>query len=159
MRKYGLSVTPDAAVETDSWEQRMEIPTADEILDKDNGDDDDDDDEDDGNAVDVPVNRVDRPWKSKEDYLRTHYELLREDAIAPLRDAVAAVQASPEMKDNKGVCIYEKVAKSSCVLGLKLILTRSISLDTHSPKEVLLPVWSFQRPALVRRSSGSSPRG
>lgn len=75
-------------------------------------------DDEDGNAVDIPVNIVDAAWRSKEDYLRAHYELLREDAIAPLRDAVAVVQASPEMHDSKGACIYEKVIKLPYVLTI-----------------------------------------
>lgn len=115
VRKYGLPATPDAGVESNSWQQRMEIPTTGEILAKEDGDNEDDED---GNAVDIPVNMIDAPWGSKENYLRTHYELLREDAIAPLRDAVAAVQESPEMQDGKVACIYEKVAKSACVLPI-----------------------------------------
>ncbi|KAI9793563.1 MAG: hypothetical protein M1816_007996 [Peltula sp. TS41687] len=105
VRKYGLSNRPEAGVDTGSWQTRTEIPTAREIMDETDGAEADED----ANAVEIPVNRIDAPWGNKQDYLRTHYELLREDAIAPLRDAVAAVQAFPHMKDNKGACVYEKV--------------------------------------------------
>ncbi|KAI9832987.1 MAG: hypothetical protein M1826_000766 [Phylliscum demangeonii] len=104
----------------------MEIPTAAEILglkhddleaekedDSDDGDgdgDSDGDSDDSGqDAIDIPVNIIHGPWASRADYLRAHYELLREDAIAPLRDAVAAVRETPEMEDGKAASIYDKV--------------------------------------------------
>ena len=87
----------------------MEIPTTREIL----GNDEDEDDD----GVDIPVNRIDGPWDSKVDYLRAHYELLREDAVAPLRDAVAAVKEAPEMQDSGGVCLYDKVSGTVTLSG------------------------------------------
>ncbi|PGH16781.1 hypothetical protein AJ80_05096 [Polytolypa hystricis UAMH7299] len=64
-----------------SWQGRPEIPTADEILAT----------EDDSNDIEIPANLIRGPWPSSEVYLKAHYELLREDAVAPLRDAVAYV--------------------------------------------------------------------
>ena len=62
--------------------------------------------------VAVSENIVVGPYESKDDYLERQYSLLREDAVASLRDAVAEVQAVPSMMEadsNDGACIYEKV--------------------------------------------------
>lgn len=42
-------------------------------------------------------------------YLGSHYELLREDAYATLRDATLTVRVSPDMDDEADICIYENV--------------------------------------------------
>lgn len=90
-------------VNTASWLSRREVPTSAEILgrvdDTDEGDDE----------LEIPVNVVQGPWDSKEDYLSAHYELLREDATAPLRDAVAEVREVPTMMDSQNICVYENV--------------------------------------------------
>ncbi|KAK6335892.1 hypothetical protein TWF730_003266 [Orbilia blumenaviensis] len=57
--------------------------------------------------VDLPVNEVGRPWETVDDYLGAHYELLREDAFSPLRDAVGQFRAEPTMDDRTDICIYE----------------------------------------------------
>ncbi len=47
-----------------------------------------------------------------EDYLSAHYELLREDAIRPLREAVQQVRVTPQAKEDAfdtSIGIYEKV--------------------------------------------------
>jgi helicase required for RNAi-mediated heterochromatin assembly 1 len=85
-----------------SWLSKPEVPTTSEILNI-AGDE----------FVDIPGNKIDGPWSSKEDYIGTHYELLREDAVAPLRDAVADVRENPRMKDDTNLCIYENVGKAS----------------------------------------------
>lgn len=57
-------------------------------------------------------NKIDGPWRDKEYYLRSHYELLREDAVAPLRDVVQEFHQKPNMmeRDSKEhAAIYEKV--------------------------------------------------
>lgn len=48
-----------------------------------------------------------------EAYLSAHYELLREDAVKPLRDAVGVVRANPSADENAlpgAIGIYEKVS-------------------------------------------------
>ncbi|KAL2868538.1 putative DEAD box helicase involved in nonsense mediated decay [Aspergillus lucknowensis] len=80
-----------------SWTLKPEIPSSEEIFGTD------------GEFVDLVPNKLDGPWESKDAYLKAHYELLREDAVAPLRDAVAIVRNDPEMRDSKHVAIYEKV--------------------------------------------------
>lgn len=58
-------------------------------------------------------NRISKPWESTKEYLEAHYRLLREDTVAPLRDAIAWIRTSPNMLDKKDVFVYEKA--SLCV--------------------------------------------
>ena len=83
------------------WTARPEIPAASEIMGSNIGEED---------TVDLPPNVVDGPWPSTQEYLRTHYELLREDSVALLRDAVAYVRENPSMTDTSDTCIYDKVS-------------------------------------------------
>ena len=62
--------------------------------------------------IEVSANTVVGPYESKTDYLERHYTLLREDAIAPLRNVISEVQACPylEEKDSReSAFLYEKV--------------------------------------------------
>jgi helicase required for RNAi-mediated heterochromatin assembly 1 len=58
----------------------------------------------------LPRNMVDGPWPSKAAYIGAHYQILREDAIAPLRRAVAEVKKNPTMDDDGETCIYTHVS-------------------------------------------------
>ncbi|KAI9777061.1 MAG: hypothetical protein M1839_009112 [Geoglossum umbratile] len=80
------------------WSSKPELPTSSEILNV-----------SDEEFVDVPSNKVDGPWASKNDYLSSHYELLREDAVSPLRDAVAHLADNPHTTDGGNFCVYENV--------------------------------------------------
>ncbi|GKZ23008.1 hypothetical protein AbraIFM66951_001238 [Aspergillus brasiliensis] len=95
IREYLVQPSPEDAEE---WLKRPEIPSSDEIM---------------GCAEDEYVelipNKIVGPWNSSDEYLKAHYELLREDAVAPLRDAVAYVKNDPRMMDSKLVSIYDKV--------------------------------------------------
>ena len=68
------------------------------------------------------------PYDDKEDYLRTEYELLREDAIRPLREAVQEVRADPYRDEgeykNHTIGIYEPVYIKSLVFSPRGIATR-----------------------------------
>ena len=64
----------------------------------------------DDDCIDLMPNNVVGPWPSKDLYLKAHYELLREDAVAPLRDAVAYVREDSQMMDSQTVAVYEKVS-------------------------------------------------
>ncbi|PWY96418.1 ATP binding protein [Aspergillus sclerotioniger CBS 115572] len=86
---------------TEEWLKKPDIPSPEEIM----GNLDSVGDE----YVELAPNKAVGPWQSKAAYLKTHYELLREDAIAPLRDAVAYVREDPKMMDSKAVSIYDKV--------------------------------------------------
>lgn len=59
---------------------------------------------------DLPINLVDRPWTDSASYIAAHYQLLREDAVYPLRKAVAEVKADPFMKDTLSTAIYLHVS-------------------------------------------------
>lgn len=64
----------------------------------------------------LPHNIIDGPWSSKEAYLGAHYQIIREDSIAPLRNAVTEVQANPMMEDTEETCIYTGVSLSTYFL-------------------------------------------
>lgn len=60
-------------------------------------------------------NRVEGAYESNEEYLSTQYELLREDAIRPLRQAVEEVRKDPwrdecDYPQSSGIGIYEPVS-------------------------------------------------
>ncbi|KAK7712999.1 hypothetical protein SLS57_007560 [Botryosphaeria dothidea] len=69
-------------VNSESWLARPEIPTASEILDTETCEE----------TVSILPNKIDGAWNSKEEYLESHYELLREDTIRPLREAIGRIR-------------------------------------------------------------------
>lgn len=61
-------------------------------------------------------NRVEGSYESKDEYLGTQYDLLREDAIRPLRQAVEEVRKDPwrdesDYPPSSGIGIYEPVSQ------------------------------------------------
>ncbi|KAH6644260.1 P-loop containing nucleoside triphosphate hydrolase protein [Boeremia exigua] len=71
--------------------------------------------------------KIDGPYDNIEDYLRTEYELLREDALRPLREAVAEVRKRPwedEAQYDKSVGIYEPVYITALVYSPQGLATR-----------------------------------
>ena len=82
---------------SEAWLDLPELPTSKEIAGAE------------GNEVTFAANKQRGPWRSKDKYLKAHYELLREDVTSPLREAVATYRSDPDMNDDKGVRIYEKV--------------------------------------------------
>lgn len=109
IKEYFVRANSDDAEE---WLKRPDVPSPEEIM----GTLDTTDDE----YVELAPNSVVGPWQSKDAYLKTHYELLREDTIAPLRDAVAYVREDPKMMDSKAVSIYDKVCSLGCSLFTSL---------------------------------------
>ena len=92
-----------------SWRHQREIPTSQEIRGGLTSDIQDDE-------VEVAVNKVTQPWSSKEEYLEAHYGLLREDAVAPMRNVVSEVLAEPQIEEKnsqENAAIYEKVTKAT----------------------------------------------
>lgn len=58
------------------------------------------------------VNKIDGPWNSKGKYLETHYKLLRENALRPLREALTLVDQIRTVKEDPShatLGIYEGV--------------------------------------------------
>lgn len=61
----------------------------------------------------IPENRLTRGYDSVEEYLRTQYELLREDAVSTLREAVEDMTPSPHQMEGqslKKAHIYNRVS-------------------------------------------------
>lgn len=86
-----------------SWLGRPEIPSAKEL----NGDGEDAEAE-----IEIPVNNISAPWQSTMEYLGGHYRLLREDAVAPLRNVISELRAEAgimEKDSQENASIYEKV--------------------------------------------------
>ncbi len=76
----------------------------------------------------IRPHKVEGEYESNEDYLRTKYELLREDALRPLREAVSEVRADP-FKDeaeynNQSIGIYDPVYIKSLVFSPRGLATR-----------------------------------
>jgi helicase required for RNAi-mediated heterochromatin assembly 1 len=72
--------------------------------------------------------KVEGPYQDKDEYLGTKYELLREDALRPFREAVAEVRASP-FKDeaeyeNKSLGVYDPVYITGLVFSNRGLATR-----------------------------------
>lgn len=97
IRSYVKSANISTDDPKEGWRVKSEIPTSEELLALDD------------EPVRLPTNKINRPWKSANRYLGSHYELLREDTVANLRDAVAAVRESPNRMDNNEISIYENV--------------------------------------------------
>ncbi|KAK7551475.1 hypothetical protein IWX49DRAFT_534115 [Phyllosticta citricarpa] len=90
-------------VNTSSWLSKPDIPNSDEILDESQGE---------VELVPLYQNKVEGAWNGKEEYLESHFELLREDAILPLRQAVGRIRRDPWHKEEEygtSVGLYEKV--------------------------------------------------
>ena len=93
-----------------SWLSRPEIPTTEELLDTDTNSSASSD------IVEIAPNKPKGPFEDKEDYLSTQYELLREDATRPLREAVSLVRSKPRAieEDFDGqIGIYDKVREEA----------------------------------------------
>jgi len=60
--------------------------------------------------VEVPTNIIGAAYDSVNDYLGTHYELVREDTLAGLRAAVQHVQKNPSSEDTREIAIYDHVS-------------------------------------------------
>lgn len=128
------------------WLEKPEIPHPDEVLRRDR-------------ASFAPTNienliptedeprpkKIEGPYDNKEDYLRTEYELLREDALRPLSEAVAEVRKDPwkeEAKYEKNVGIYEPVYITSFVFSPRGLATRVAFSMSRVKKHIRYVYWS-----------------
>jgi hypothetical protein len=109
IRAYVTAANVAPAPDAKKWLLKTEIPTAEEIL------------PDETEPVELAENRLDRPWRNRKKYLETHYELLREDAISPLRDAVAQFRETPDMSDDSQIAVYDKA--SFILFGSYILIT------------------------------------
>lgn len=89
------------------WLSMPEIPSAAEIM----GLDEDGNLDEAEDEVTLQSNNIAGPWEDRDTYLRAHWHLLREDVVAPLRDAVAFMQDNPHRDEEFRVSceIYDKV--------------------------------------------------
>ncbi|PSN72156.1 P-loop containing nucleoside triphosphate hydrolase protein [Corynespora cassiicola Philippines] len=74
-------------------------------------------------------NKSEGAFNSKEEYLRTHYNFLREDAVRPLREAVDQVRMDPLLDEGEygqkyGIGIYEPVYVRAMVFSPRGLATR-----------------------------------
>lgn len=93
------------SMDPSSWLNKTEIPSPAEISGAGSTGADE-------GEIEIPVNRVIGAWETKAAYLSSHYTLLREDAIAPLRNVVSELRAEPHIMENESqeqASIYEKV--------------------------------------------------
>lgn len=101
IREYART---DQPADPSHWTGFREIPSSNEVFDAGRIQH--------GETLELTGNIVVGPYASTEEYLESHYKLLREDAVAPLRDVVSEVQVYPylmEKESDNGAFIYEKV--------------------------------------------------
>ncbi|TVY75609.1 Helicase required for RNAi-mediated heterochromatin assembly [Lachnellula suecica] len=65
----------------------------------------------------LPHNNIEGAWSSKADYLSAHYQIIREDEIAPLRKSVAAFKTHPYMIEDNETHIYTHVTMKGLMLS------------------------------------------
>ncbi|KAF7871976.1 uncharacterized protein EAF02_009081 [Botrytis sinoallii] len=110
---------------SESWRNLPEIPTSEEILQDVSWQDKDGPEQ----PMDyqrlaepkefdprLPHNNIKGAWGSKEEYLGFHYQILREDSVAPLRQSVAEFKKNSDMSDTQDTSIYTDVH----LVGLQL---------------------------------------
>ena len=96
--------TAEQPVDLSHWTSFRDIPSSNEVFDEGRLEH--------GTTLELAENTVVGPYLSKEEYLESHYRLLREDAVAPLRDVVSEIQLYPQLMEkdsDNGAYIYEKV--------------------------------------------------
>ena len=98
IRAYVAAANALPADNAKPWLFKTDVPTTEEILDHEE------------DPVVLSENKVNKPWPNQKRYLETHYELLREDAISPLRDAVHHFRKTPDMIDDSQIAIYDKAS-------------------------------------------------
>ena len=94
-------------VEGGEWLSMPEMPKSSEVMAN-------------GDRIDL-ANKIEGPHDSTENYLSSHYELLREDSIRPLRYAVQGVKARPSLQE----------AEHSSRVGIYSNVSVKPSLDIH----------------------------
>ena len=156
--------------EAEPWLNRPEMPTSDEIMDIDS------DNSSNPDIVEIVPNRETGGWESQGElsrhspaawsttniatdaYLSAHYELLREDAVRPLREAICHVRREPDRNEDafkSTIGIYQDVSEL-CHLGAAMkpqlihIFCRSTSAASYALPEVL-PCASPSAPFVHRK--------
>ncbi|KAH7112883.1 P-loop containing nucleoside triphosphate hydrolase protein [Dendryphion nanum] len=107
------------------WLQKPEIPTASEFLSEQVSS---------GTADIIGVTELLRPnklegaYESNEEYLGTQYELVREDVVRPLREAIAQIRVAPYLNEAEygggSIGVYEPVYITSLIFSPRGLATR-----------------------------------
>ena len=113
LRQYDTQATPG-----EDWRDLPEVPNKSEIFSKEDEDERNDffiekwDDYQNEPRYErnLPENVVKGPWPSKEAYIAAHYQILREDATASLRNSVKSVKFQPHMDDDNYTHVYTDVS-------------------------------------------------
>lgn len=95
-----------------------------------------------GVSIPLPRNRVDQPWPKGEKYLKAHYKLLREDTVAPLREAIQRFRQHPDRLDDRDIKIYEQVRVVGLTFTYKGIASRIRFSTARCGKKIL---WSASK--------------
>lgn len=90
----------------------------------------------------LPANKIDRAWSKPISYLKTHYTLLREDAVTPLREAVQKFRKDPQRMDDNDLRIYEQVRLVGLTFTYKGIAARIRFSTARSGRKIL---WSASK--------------
>ncbi|KAF3928016.1 hypothetical protein AA313_de0200928 [Arthrobotrys entomopaga] len=106
----------------DKWRKIPEVPTAAELLED----------------LAIPTNEIGQPWDSVNDYLGTHYELLREDCFAPLREAVGRFRREPTMDDERDICVYENCHVIGTTFTHNLGICIKMNFSTNRARKKIL---------------------
>ncbi|EME45071.1 hypothetical protein DOTSEDRAFT_52452 [Dothistroma septosporum NZE10] len=117
-----------------SWLSRPEIPTAAELMDTDTSSSASSD------IVEIAANRPMGAFEGREDYLSTQYELLREDATRPLREAVARVRNKPSSGEDAfdgQIGIYDKTHVCGTMLSTRGVALRVTFSLARCGKKIL----------------------
>ena len=65
----------------------------------------------------LKANDIRLPYQSKEDYLETHYQILREEGITHLRWSIKQYRDNPARMDDQDISIYTKVNTPTILRG------------------------------------------
>ncbi|KAF2163371.1 hypothetical protein M409DRAFT_68628 [Zasmidium cellare ATCC 36951] len=125
-----------------AWLRRPEFPTSEEILDYDGSSSSSSSDNTDSasSVVEISANKPIGAFEDIEDYLSTQYELLREDAIKGLRDAVARVRITPQAAEDAfsgQVGIYEKIHICGVTLSTRGFAVRATFSLVRTGKQII----------------------
>ncbi|GAB7362881.1 hypothetical protein MBLNU230_g3183t1 [Neophaeotheca triangularis] len=132
VREYYEKAPPPS----NGWTARPEVPTSAEVLDTDG-------DSADSEVVEIVPNKREGAWESKEAYLSAHYELLREDALRPLRTAVGLLRVTPAGVEDtfsgskSSIGIYEKVHICAITCSTRGIAVRVTFSLVRAGKQIL----------------------
>lgn len=86
----------------DVWLSQPEVPGSDELA---------------VGEASLAPNKIDAPYRNKDKYLKTHYALLREDALGSLREAIEDFRLNPGTREAHKFSVYDQVRARDCKEG------------------------------------------